>query len=80
MEVEPRIAKQHKYPHCCSCKNYQGKGIGGGEKVSLRHFLADQKIVSSWGGKNRFGAFYSTSNKLLLVARHILTTGLQKCL
>ena len=27
-----------------------------------------------------FGASYSTSNKLLLVARHILTTGLQKCL
>ena len=30
--------------------------------------------------KKRFGASYSTSNKLLLVARHILTTGLQKCL
>ena len=29
-------------------------------------------------GKMRFGASYSTSNKLLLVARHILTTGLQK--
>ena len=28
--------------------------------------------------KMRFGASYSTSNKLLLVARHILTTGLQK--
>ena len=25
----------------------------------------------------RFGASYSTSNKLLLVARHILTTGLK---
>ena len=30
--------------------------------------------------KMRFGASYSTRNKLLLVARHILTTGLQKCL
>ena len=30
--------------------------------------------------KVHFGASYSTSNKLLLVARHILTTGLQKCL
>ena len=28
----------------------------------------------------QFWASYSTSNKLLLVARHILTTGLQKCL
>ena len=27
--------------------------------------------------KMRFGASYSTSNKLLLVARHILTTGLK---
>ena len=30
--------------------------------------------------KMRFGASYSTSNKLLLIARHIMTTGLQKCL
>ena len=30
--------------------------------------------------KMRFGASYSTSNKLLLVARHILTMGLQICL
>ena len=61
----------------------------GGKKVSLRRFLADQKIASScnfyiyiyknWGGWG-VGASYSTSNKLLLVARHILTTGLQKCL
>ena len=28
----------------------------------------------------RFGASYSTSNRFLLVARHILTTGLQKYL
>ena len=48
MEVEPRIAKQYKCHHCCSCKNYQGKGIKGGQKVSLRRFLADQKIASSW--------------------------------
>ena len=31
-------------------------------------------------GKMHFGASYSMSNKLLLVARHNLTTGLQKCL
>jgi len=28
----------------------------------------------------RFGESYSTSNRLLLIARHILTTGLRKCL
>ena len=80
MEVEPRIAKQYKYHHCCSCKNYRGKGMEGGKKVSLHRFSADQKIASSWGGKMHFGAFYSTSNKFLLVARHILTTDLKKCL
>ena len=32
------------------------------------------------GGGMHFGASYSTSNKLLLVARQIPTTGLQKCL
>ena len=48
MEVEPRIAKQYKCHHCCSCKNYQGKGIEGGKKVSLCHFLADQKIAILW--------------------------------
>ena len=47
MEVEPRIVKQHKCHHCCSCKNYPGKGIGDGGKVSLRRFLADQKIAVS---------------------------------
>ena len=51
MEVEPRIAKQYKCQqykcrHCCSCKNYRGKGMEGGQKV--RRFLADQKIASSW--------------------------------
>ena len=84
MEVEARIAKHHKCQHCCSCNYYRGKEVeGGGKKVSLRRFLAEQKIAISWGGEGggmRFGASYSTSNKLLLVARHILTTGLQKCL
>jgi len=53
--------------------------MAGGGKVSLRRFLADQKIASSWK-KVRFGASYRTSKKLLLVAKHILTTGIQKCL
>ena len=48
MEAEPRIAKQYKCQHCCSCKNCQGKAMEGGKKVSLHRFLADQKIASSW--------------------------------
>ena len=32
VEVEPRIVKQYKCHHCCSCKNYQGKGDGGSKK------------------------------------------------
>ena len=48
MKVEPRIAKQYKCHHCCSCKNYQGKGMEGGKgmEVSLHHFSADPKITS----------------------------------
>ena len=46
MEVEPSMAKQYKCHHCCSCKNYRGKGRKVG-KVSLPRFLADQKIASS---------------------------------
>ena len=48
MEDEPRIAKQYNCYHCCNYKNYRGKGIERGKKVSLRRFLADQKIASSW--------------------------------
>ena len=43
IEVGPRIAKQYKCQYCY--KNYHGKGMEGGKKVSLRHFLADQKIM-----------------------------------
>ena len=53
LEVEPRSVKQYKYHHCCSCKNYWGKGMEGGKKVSLHCFLADQKIMSLWE-KNAF--------------------------
>ena len=74
MELEPKIAKKYKCHHCRSCKNYWGKGMEGGKKAC--HLLADQKIASSWK-KNRFGASCSMHDKLLLVARHILTTGLQ---
>ena len=47
MEIKPRIAKQYKCS--CSCKNYQGKGMEDGKKVSLHRFLAGQKITSSLG-------------------------------
>ena len=49
------------------------------EHFSLHRFGADQNIASSWK-KMRFLASYNTSNSLLLVARHILTTGLQNAL
>ena len=52
VEVEPRIAKQYKCQYCYSCKNYRGKGMEGGEKKSVRLFLADKKTASSY---NFFG-------------------------
>ena len=51
----------------------------GGKKsvfVSFFGWSEDREFME----KIHFGASYSTSNKLLLVARHILTKGLQKCL
>ena len=49
MEVEPRIVKQYKWHPCCSCKNYQGKGMEGGKKcLCVIFLLADQKIESLW--------------------------------
>ena len=81
VEVEPRVAKQYKFQYCCGSKNYRGKGMECGKKVSFRRFFffcwpEDHEFVE----KMRFGASYSTSNKSLLTARHIMTTGLQKCL
>ena len=55
------------------------KGDGGWKKSVFASFFGwpeDREFVE----KMRFGASYSTSNKLLLVARHILTMDLQKCL
>ena len=51
---------------------------GGGKSVFASFFGSsyDREFVE----KMRLGSSYSTSNKLLLVARHILTTGLKKCL
>ena len=79
MEVEPRTAKQYKCHHCCNCKKSTRKGDGGWEKSVFASFFArpeDRKFVE----KMSLGASYSTSNKLKLVTRNVLTTGLQKCL
>ena len=81
MEVEPWIAKQYKCHHYCSCKKYWGKGVESGKKVSshlLLFFFWPEDL--DFMEKMHFGASCSTSNKLLLVAKHILTAGLQKCL
>ena len=53
VEVEPRIVKQYKCHHCCSCKNYRGKAMEGGKKGSLQVHcvLANQKIAILWGKK-----------------------------
>ena len=79
MEVEPRIAKQYKYQYCCSYKNYRGNGMESGKKcLCVVFWLTRRSRVRR--KKMRFGASYSTSNKLLLISRHIMTTGLKKCL
>ena len=81
VEVEPRIAKQYKCQYCRSCKNYRGKGNEGGKKSVFASFFGwpeDHEFVER--KKKRSGASYTTSNKLLLIARHIMTTGIQKCL
>ena len=66
-------------PALLQLQKLPGKGEGGWEKSVFASFFGwpeDREI----GEKMRFGASYSTSNKLLLVARHILTTGLKKFL
>ena len=78
VKVEPRIAKQYKCHHSCSCKNYQGKGMEGREKCLCIVFWLTRRLY--FRGKNAFWGILQHNNKLLLVARHILTTGLQKCL
>ena len=71
MQAEPRIVKQYICHCCCTCKNYRGKVTQDERKVSLHRFSADQKIANLW----KKGIFLG---KFLLVARHTLTTGLQK--
>ena len=55
------------------------KGDGVWKKSVFALFFGwpeDREFVE----KMRFVASYSMSNKLMLIARHIMTTGLQKCL
>ena len=47
MEAEPKIAKQYKCHHCCSCKNYHGKGMEGGRKCLQVIFWLTRR--SFWG-------------------------------
>ena len=85
MEVEPRIANSTNATAVAVAKITGERGWRVGKSVFASFFVfvfcfwTDLKIASSWK-KLHFGASYSTSNKLLLVARHILTMCLQKCL
>ena len=44
IEVGPRIAKQYKCHHCCSCKNYRGKGMEGGKKSVFPSFFGGSRF------------------------------------
>ena len=52
MEVEPRTAKQYTCHHYCSCKitGERGWRVKKKHHMSMRRFLAGQKIAISWGG------------------------------
>ena len=72
-------------PPLLQLQNYRGKGTESGEKKKKEVYASffgwpeDCDFVGGGGGGGggmRFGAFYSMNNKLLLVARHILTMGL----
>ena len=64
-------------PPLLQLQKLPGKGDGGWEKSVFALFFGWPEDWSSWK-KKCFGASYSMSNKLLLIARHILTMGLQK--
>ena len=81
MEVEPLELRSSRNATTVAVAKITGeRGWRMKKTVSLRRFLADQKEDREFEEKKCFGASYSTSNKLLLDARRILTTGLQKCL
>ena len=76
VEVKPRIAKQYKCQYCCSCKIYCGKGMEGGKKVFFVVFWLTRK--SRVCRKNAFWSILYHEQQI--IARHIMTMGLQKCL
>ena len=78
MQAEPRIVKQYICHCCCTCKNYRGK-VAQDEKRLLCIVFQLTRRSQICGKKAYFWAAYSTSSKFLLVVRHTLTTGLQKC-
>ena len=74
MEVEPRIAKQYKCQYCAVAKITVERGWRVKKSV-FASFIGrpeDREFIEK---KKHFGASYSTSKKLLLIARHIMTTG-----
>ena len=80
VEVEPRIAKQYKCHHCCSCKNYWGKGDGGWKKSVFASVLADQKIESAWKKCVLGHPIARATTYCLLPDTFHSDYGLQKCL
>ena len=65
-------------PPLLQLQKLPGIGDGGWKKSDFVSFFGspeDHEFME----KMHFGASCSMSNKLLLVDRHILTTGLQKC-
>ena len=81
VEVEPIIVKQYNCHYGCVCKYYRGNVTEAGKKgvFSLFFGLTGRSRVPAWIFVC-FMASYNTSNKLLLVSRHSLTSGLQKYL
>ena len=63
---------------CLQNLPWKGNWGGGGGSVFASFFgrPEDREFVEEM----RFGASYSTSNKLLLISRHIMTMGLKKFL
>ena len=76
MEVEPRIERNATTVAVAKITGERGWRVEKNVFALFFGWPEDHEFVE----KMRFGASYSTSNKLLLVARHNLTTCLQKCL
>ena len=66
MEDEPRIARQFKFHYCCVCKNFRGKVVEDGRKVSSNRFPADRECVETHFCRDKNVTFVAT--KIILVA------------